>query len=347
MQNRLVRRHGLDRAEVPAEPLAVLEAPEQRGGQVRALPVLPALRCPPVRVVVAAVRDEALVGGVGDGGGVQQEGGQVDDVGRALVVQRPRLSFRTHGERPRRDEHFGGQCGRVGGHGRRWGSGQGRLALAELVGDQHRLVVLLLVLGDHPEREPGLQQRRTLQRAGGEQVQHPAAHVVGVGAGLGGRQQRQAGALGPGVLEGVVQRVDLRVHRVPAADVAQQPELLLVADVREVPDQRGHQRGVLGGEVAVPDAVGQRGGPGAGGQQLGGDGLPQVLDAAQVLDVARALGAVRRLDSARGLGPGGGGCGRAVRSDVGHGAASSGGVRRVPERRASSWSSAGQRPRAG
>ena len=46
--------------------------------------------------------------------------------------------------------------------------------------------------------------------------------------------------------------------RLAAADVADQPELLLVADVGEVPDQRRHQRRVLADQVVVVDRVGQQ-----------------------------------------------------------------------------------------
>jgi hypothetical protein len=40
------------------------------------------------------------------------------------------------------------------------------------------------------------------------------------------------------VLERVVELVDVGPHGLPATDVADQPELFLVADVREVPDER-------------------------------------------------------------------------------------------------------------
>ena len=67
------------------------------------------------------------------------------------------------------------------------------------------------------------------------------------------RQQRQAGAVGPRVREGVVEPLDSgrqqpRARRVAAAD---QPELLLLADVREVPDERAHDRAVLGGQLRL------------------------------------------------------------------------------------------------
>ena len=59
---------------------------------------------------------------------------------------------------------------------RRGGRGEGRRGRAELVGDQHRLVVLLFVLGDHPEREPALEQPARRGRGAVEQVHHLAAH---------------------------------------------------------------------------------------------------------------------------------------------------------------------------
>ena len=65
-----------------------------------------------------------------------------------------------------------------------------------------------------------------------------AADLVAVAARLGRGEQRQGRPLGARVLERVVQRVDLRVHGVAAADRAQQPELLLVGDVRQVPHER-------------------------------------------------------------------------------------------------------------
>jgi len=118
--------------------------------------------------------------------------------------------------------------------------------------------VLHLVLGDHPEREPVAEQPCPAERGAVEQVEDPAAHLVAVGPGLGGRQQRQRGTFRPRVLERVVERVDLRVHRLAAADLAQQPELFLIGDVGQVPDQRGHQRRMLSDQVSLVHALGQQ-----------------------------------------------------------------------------------------
>jgi hypothetical protein len=103
-----------------------------------------------------------------------------------------------------------------------------------LVGGEHGLVVLLLVLRDHAEQKACF----PLYWGPVEQVEHPAADLAGVSVCLAGRQQRQRRPLGARMLERVVQRIDLRMHRVPAADLAQQPQFFLVRHVRQVPDQR-------------------------------------------------------------------------------------------------------------
>ena len=90
-----------------------------------------------------------------------------------------------------------------------------------------------------------------------EQVEHPAADLVVEGPGLDRRQQRQRRAVGPAVLERVVQRVHVRrQHPGPGrVAAAQQPQLFLLADVGEVPDQRAHQRVVLGQQVGSSRSV--------------------------------------------------------------------------------------------
>lgn len=107
--------------------------------------------------------------------------------------------------------------------------------------DQHRLVVLLLVLGDHPEGEARAGETPRplrLERGLLQHVEGAPADVRRVAARLVRREQRQARALRTRVLEGVVQRVDLGTDRLLARDRAQQPLLLLVPDVREIPDER-------------------------------------------------------------------------------------------------------------
>ncbi|BDE58252.1 hypothetical protein REA19_12680 [Prescottella equi] len=57
------------------------------------------------------------------------------------------------------------------------------------------------------------------------------------------------------MLEGVVQFVDVAADRVPPTHIPDQPEFLLVADVREIPDERAHQRRMLGDQIRVVDAI--------------------------------------------------------------------------------------------
>ena len=63
--------------------------------------------------------------------------------------------------------------------------------------------------------------------------------------------------LGARVLEGVVELLDLRRQHALRGGVAtaQQPQVLLLADVREVPDQRAHQRAVLAGQLGSSNSV--------------------------------------------------------------------------------------------
>jgi hypothetical protein len=196
----------------------------------------PAPLAPPAGVVVPAGGDEVGVPAVGDRAGVDQEGRHVHLVRGPLVVQGPGLGVGAHGERAAGDEHLAGH-----GHPgrRRRVRLQHRRAGPQLVGGQHRLVVLLLVLDDHAEGEPVGQQRPALVQPDPVQhVQRLVPDLADVRAGLGRIQQGQGGAVAAGVLEGVVELVDVAAYRVAAADVADQPQLLLVADVGQVPDQR-------------------------------------------------------------------------------------------------------------
>ncbi|GAB3842609.1 hypothetical protein GCM10029963_15950 [Micromonospora andamanensis] len=113
---------------------------------------------------------------------------------------------------------------------------------SQLVGGEHRLVVLLLVLHDHAEGETVGDQPAAVEGDPVQQVVHLLPDGGQVGPGLGRRQQRQRRAVPTRLLERVVQVVDVAPDRLPPADVTDQPEFLLVAHVRQVPHQRGHQR---------------------------------------------------------------------------------------------------------
>ena len=110
---------------------------------------------------------------------------------------------------------------------------------------------MLVLVADHqPEPEGGV---AVVVGQGVEVVQRLVAHGRAVRSGLGRRQQRQLDAAGAGVDERVVEAVDVgRQHARPVGvAVAQQPQLFLLTDVREVPHQRAHQRVVLAPQFGV------------------------------------------------------------------------------------------------
>jgi len=95
----------------------------------------------------------------------------------------------------------------------------------------------MLVLEHHPVDETRGQQRLwVVQPHALEGVQHLAANQPEVVQRLGGGQQRQTGPGGARVFEGVVHGVDLRTERRCAGGGAEQPQLLVVAHVGEIPD---------------------------------------------------------------------------------------------------------------
>jgi hypothetical protein len=151
-------------------------------------------------------------------------------------------------------EHLGGQPAATGGGG---GASSTGAPARQLVRREHRLVVLLLVLRDHPEREGVVDQLTPAVELHVVQDVHDLVpHLGHIGPRLAGRAAA-ARPIRARMLERVVQLVDVLAQRLAAADVADQPELLLVADVGVVPDQRRHQLGVLLDQVVGVDRVGQ------------------------------------------------------------------------------------------
>ncbi len=103
--------------------------------------------------------------------------------------------------------------------------------------------MLVLVAHDHAVHEQTVEQWFTRVEVGArEHVERPLAHVGHEVARRVGTEQVEIGALAAWVLERVVDVVEARVRGVARLQLPQEPELLVVADVREVPDERGHQR---------------------------------------------------------------------------------------------------------
>jgi hypothetical protein len=104
--------------------------------------------------------------------------------------------------------------------------------------------VLKLVLHDHAYDETVCEERITVAQLELRQdLQDGRPHLRDVTARVSGRQKRQVGALVARMSERVLELIGLRPDWFSSADAPQQPELLEVSDVREVPDERGLQWG--------------------------------------------------------------------------------------------------------
>jgi hypothetical protein len=170
-----------------------------------------------------------------------------------LIVQCPRIGGGSHGELTGRDQDFLGQVG-----GPLWcrdGRVQCSWTDSKLVGGQHGLVVLLFVLHDHPEGEPVRHQPAAVQWGALQDVEHLVSDLAEVTSGISRCEQWQSGPARPWLLERVVKVVDVCPDGLPPGHISDQPQFLLVADVSQVPHQRGHDLGVLADQVAVVHRV--------------------------------------------------------------------------------------------
>ena len=100
--------------------------------------------------------------------------------------------------------------------------------------------------------------RRSLEVDAVEDVQRPLAHLRHVVAQLVAAQDRQLVAGRPRVLDRVVEAAELAVHRLAPADRLDQPQLLEVGDVAEVPGQRTQDLAVDGVELLVGERLDQQ-----------------------------------------------------------------------------------------
>jgi hypothetical protein len=244
---------------------------------------------PEAGFVVAAGLDELQVLAVGDRDGVDEERLDVDDVGRPLVVVGERVPIGPHDELPAGDEDLGHQGwaarrGRGGDVGIRGGH--------QLQRGQHRLVMLVLVLDHHPVHEALVEQRDSrVELHPVEDVEHAAADHGDMAPGLRRAEDGQLRPLPADVAEGVVDVVVGWVDRpgargcppdgACAGDRPEQPQLLVVADVGQVPHQGRHQRGVLRHLVGVGEGLQEVEGPPPGDVERAGQPLLQSAHAPQ------------------------------------------------------------------
>jgi hypothetical protein len=142
----------------------------------------------------------------------------------------------------------------------------GLVAIHHLEQLEHRLVVLVLVRDQQLVDEAPVQQR-----VGGvvevevlEHVERPRADLVHVGAELRPAQDRQLVADPAGVLDRVVETPETTVEGLAPADPLDEPELLEVRDVAEVPGERAEDRRVDPIELVVGERLDKEERPSAG-----------------------------------------------------------------------------------
>ena len=109
-----------------------------------------------------------------------------------------------------------------------------------------------------------------------EHVERALADLVHVGAQVVAAQDRQLVADLARVLDRVVERAELAVHRLAVADALDQPELLEVGDVAEVPGERAEDRRVDRVELLVGERLDEPEGPLARLGEAVGDALVDV-----------------------------------------------------------------------
>jgi hypothetical protein len=134
----------------------------------------------------------------------------------------------------------------------------GLVGLDHLQQLQHRLVVLVLVGEQHVVDEAvGQQGIARLQVDLIEHLERALADPVHIGTHLVGLQDRQLTADLARLLDRVVELAQVAAQRLAAADVPDQPQLLEVADVAQVPDQRAQDRRVDAVELFLRERLDQ------------------------------------------------------------------------------------------
>ena len=133
------------------------------------------------------------------------------------------------------------------------------VALDHLEELEHRFVVLVLVSEDQLVDEPFCEQPvvRVLELDPVEDLKRPLAHLGHVRAKLVAAQDRQLVASRARVLDRVVEAAEVAIHRLAPADRLDEPELLEVRDVAEVPGQRREDVRVDAVELVVGERLDQ------------------------------------------------------------------------------------------
>jgi hypothetical protein len=118
--------------------------------------------------------------------------------------------------------------------------------------------VLVLVRKQHlVDESVGEQPILGIQLDLAEHLERPLANLIHVGTHLIGAEDRQLAADLPGLLDGVIELAEVAAERLPTADSLDEPELLEVSDVPQVPDQRAEDRVVDPVELLMGERLNQ------------------------------------------------------------------------------------------
>jgi len=90
-----------------------------------------------------------------------------------------------------------------------------------------------------------------------EDLERALTNLLEVGAHLVRLEDRKLPADLPRLLDGVIEVTELAAQRLPATDPPDEPELLEVRDVPEIPDQRAEDRRVDAVELLVGERLDQ------------------------------------------------------------------------------------------
>ena len=267
------RPAGVERADPvhdPHRPPRALAPPVPGSARPRCPEPGPPGRGPVLRGPVSPRVDEAAVRLLGHRRGIDEKGGELDGVPGPLVVvgRAPVIGPDLHA--PAREAHHPAEGGRAArglpGIGVRAAARRTvGIAALELEGLEDRFVVLVLVLQDHAEDvavtdQGGVASR--VQRA--DERDDPLPDPGDVSPALRAAGKGELCPRAPRVQRGIEHPVKGPVRLAPRAEVAEQPDLLEVADVAEIPDQGAHQRIVLHEEFLVRHGCQERQRPVAG-----------------------------------------------------------------------------------
>ena len=276
------------------QPGVDLRGPPHRAAHPAAIPIA----LPVHRRIGSGLLQIGHVRGIGHRGSIEQEGGQLDPVPGPLVVIREPNVGRADLVRSPSTSTISGPSSTGSAAGSRSISHR-LIGLDHLQELEHGLVVLILVGEQHLVDEPVRQQPVLgVELDLAQHLEGALADLVHVRADLIGTKDGQLASDLAGLLDRVVELAEVSAQWLASADTPDQPELLEVPDVAEVPDQRAQDRVVDPIELLVGERLDQLEGvaacllqaPGQLGLAVGGGTTPTLSGGCNLRDAVKPTG---------------------------------------------------------